>query len=236
MRAAVLSAGRLYNEEMCRIEQNEQKKRPQASLDEIRLEREAKDKLFAIAERYHPSSTETLALKLEPKLSSDTLPSRSGVLQSVLNILNRFGNSTLSSRKSPFSAMLAWGSTIFELLLANEASRCFEATDKDLEQAFFVAAEEGPSVLVGVLDDILHKRLAAGRMREMRSKALCLAACAGDISAVDILLRKSVDVNFKDDDGWTPLLKYSQISSRCPFLLGNSVIYRYILSFMLHSC
>ncbi|KAE9369237.1 ankyrin [Stipitochalara longipes BDJ] len=205
MRAAVLSASRLYNEEICRIEQNEQSKLPQASLEEIRLEREAKDKLFAIAERYHPSATETLTLKTEPRLSSESLLSRSTVLQSVLNILIRFGSSALWSRKTPFSAMLAWASTIFELLLANEASQDFEATDQDLEQAFFVAAEEGPSLLVGVLDDILHKRLAPGLMRESRSKALCLAASAGDLSAVDILLRRSVDINFKDDDGWTAL-------------------------------
>ncbi len=210
MRAAVLSAGRLYTEEISRIEQDEQSKLPQSALEEIRLEREAKDKLFAIAERYHPSATESLLLKTESRLSSESLPSKSAVLQSVLNILIRFGNSALSARKTPFSAMLAWGSTVFELLLANEASSDFKATDKDLEQAFLVAAEEGPSLLVGVLDDILHKRLAPGPMRETRSKALCLAANDGDLSAVDILLRRSVDVNYKDDDGWTALRKYSR--------------------------
>lgn len=213
IRAAALSASRLYNEAVSRLEQNEPSKLSYATHDEEHTERVAKEKLFAIAKRYQQPVTESSLLKADSKLPSDTLTSRSivlpAVLQPILNVVIQFADSALARTKLP--TMLASGSTIFELLLANEASHLFKATEKDLEQAFFIAAEEGPSLLVGIFEHVLNRTLAPKLMRVKRSKALCLAASAGGLLAVDILLRKGVDIDFKDDDGWTALRKYNRV-------------------------
>jgi ankyrin repeat protein len=227
LRAAAISASRLYHEEMSRIEQNGRGNSSRSSLDEMLVERQARDELFAIAKRSHQPASDASLAKTDP---SGTVLSGSAVLQSVSDVLVDFRNLLRSPYQTPYTTILAYGSTIFELLLANEASQTFEGSDKDLEEAFFVAAEEGPSLLVRVLDDVLSKKLSPTLMREKRSKALCLAASAGDLSAIEILTRKGVDLNFKDDDGWTALRKYTHIRlwlqfSFSLFLTGISPLY-----------
>jgi len=115
-RAAVLSAGHLYNEEMCRMEQNEQTKHPQtarAILNEIHLEREAKDKLFAIAERYHPSSTETLVSRI---LKIEREPRRTMARTRQVVCVMLFPESSMASWVQPVAASSKHGSVSMALL------------------------------------------------------------------------------------------------------------------------
>jgi hypothetical protein len=202
LRAAAVSASRLYNKE--RTEQKGQIDILGAEPGGVVLaQQEAEDELFAIMKRYHRTTWDASLVKVEQRLGTEPV-----VLQSVTNFLAEYGFLRFSRNVHiPYTTIHSWGLTVFELLLANEASQTFEASNEDLEQAFFVAAQEGPSLLVEVLDNVLKRRLAPALMREKRSKALCIASSASEISTVTLLLRNEVDLGFKDTDGWTALRK-----------------------------
>jgi hypothetical protein len=210
LRAAAVSASRLYNEEISRTEQNGQIDILGAEPGGVVLaQQEAKDELFATMKRYHRTTKDASLAQVEQRLVTESV-----VLQAVMNFLAEYGFLRFSRNVHiPYTNIHSWGLTVFELLLANEVSQTFEASNEDLEQAFFVAAEEGPSLLVEVLDNVLKRRLAPALMREKRSKALCIASSASEISTITLLLRNGVDVGFKDTNGWTALRKYSQILS-----------------------
>lgn len=160
-------------------------------------ERESRDQLFTIMKRFRHY------------VSGSTPTSGSVVWQKLLNVQNGNGlvHSGISQKNTSYTATLNWASTILELLLADETIEEYKISDMDLEQAFYVAAEEGPPLLLEVFHDILNMRTDTAKMRTKRSKALCLASCSGELSAVDYLLQKGADINSKDDEGWTALRK-----------------------------